>query len=166
MTENSRKEGLSRSKVEPVSEKKWGNDVIELGYSIVPSLIFKAQRRLGLNSVELNLLLHLMDFWWGHNQMPFPSKTTLAERVNLSPRQLQRYLTALEEAGFIQREARYAGHKGQQSNRYNLNGLVNKLKKLAPEFREVKEDAKKKTKKVEQPGGLGGISGGDDYLTV
>lgn len=153
-----------RPKVERESEKKWGADVIGLGYSAVPSLIFRAQRRLGLSPVQLTLLLHLVDFWWKQAQMPFPSKATLAERMNLSARQVQRYLKELEDGGFIQRVERFAGHKGQQSNLYNLDGLVKKLKKLEPDFREVKEDAVKKARQVEKQGGLGVISGGDNGL--
>lgn len=143
-----------KAKVERESEKKWGQAVMDLGYSTIPSLIFRAQARLGLSPVQLALLLHLADYWWKRAQMPFPSKATLAERMNLGPRQIQRYLTDLEDGGFIERVERYAGHKGQQSNEYNLTGLVKKLKKLEPEFSEVKEQAKEQAKSVVKRGGL------------
>lgn len=125
------------------SEKKWGKAVIALGFSVLPTLLFKAQRRLGLNANQLILLLHLAEHWWERDRLPFPEKATLAERMNLSPRQVQRYLTELESAGFITRIQRYAAHKGQQSNYYDLTGLVGKLTELEPEFREVKEQAKR-----------------------
>lgn len=32
------------------SEKKWGKNVIALGFCVVPSLLLRAQQRLGLNS--------------------------------------------------------------------------------------------------------------------
>lgn len=129
------------------SEKKWGKAVMGLGFSIVPSLIFRAQARLGLSPVQLALLLHLADYWWHRAQMPYPSKAALAARMNLSSRQIQRYLTELEEGGFIKRVERFASHKGQQSNEYDLTGLVKKLQKLEPEFSEVKEQAKRVTKR-------------------
>ena len=143
-----------RPKTELESEKKWGKAVMDLGYSTIPSLIFRAQARLGLSPIQLALLLHLVDYWWKRAQMPFPSKATLAERMNLSPRQIQRYLTDLEDGGFIQRVERFAGHKGQQSNEYNLNGLVRKLQKLEPEFSTVKEQAIEQAKNVTRRGGL------------
>lgn len=130
-----------------VSEKKWGKAVMDLGFSVFPSLIFRAQARLGLSPVQLVLLLHLADYWWHRAQMPYPSKAALAERMNLSPRQIQRYLTELEDGGFIKRVERFAGHKGQQSNEYNLTGFVKKLQKLEPEFSEVKEQAKSVAKR-------------------
>lgn len=143
-----------RPKAELESEKKWGQAVMDLGYSTIPSLVFRAQARLGLSPVQLALLLHLVDYWWKRAQMPFPSKATLAERMNLSPRQIQRHLTDLEDGSFIQRVERFAGHKGQQSNEYNLNGLVRKLQKLEPEFSIVKEQAIEQAKNVTKRGGL------------
>lgn len=157
-TKTNTAEVVQLHKAEPKSEreaeKKWGVAVMDLGYSQIPSLIFRAQARLGLSAVQLALLLHLVDFWWKHSQMPFPNKATLAQRMNLSTRQIQRYLTELETANFIEREERFAGHRGQQSNIYHLDGLVKKLKKLEPEFSEVKEQAIEQAKNVAKPGGL------------
>lgn len=133
------------------SEKKWGKAVCDLGFSIIPSLIFRAQARLGLNATQLAVLLQLADYWWDQERHPYPSKTTLGERLQLSPRQVQRYIAELEAAGFVKRIGRFATHKGRLSNQYDLSGLVTKLKKLEPEFRAV-EDSKKQ---VSRRGGLG-----------
>jgi Mn-dependent DtxR family transcriptional regulator len=40
---------------------------------------------------------------------PFPAKDTIARRMGKSPRQVQRYITELEEAGFIKRVERFTG---------------------------------------------------------
>lgn len=146
-----------RQKAERESEKKWGRAVMDLGYSMVPSLIFHAQARLGLSPTQLVLLLHLADYWWHREQMPFPSKAALAERMGIKERQIQRYMTELEKGGFIKRLERFAGHKGQQSNEYDMTGLVDKLKKLEPEFRQVKDQAKEQARNVAKPGGLARI---------
>ncbi|HYD78946.1 MAG TPA: helix-turn-helix domain-containing protein [Paucimonas sp.] len=119
------------------SEKKWGKAVIDLGFSIIPSLIFRAQARLGLNPTQLAVLLQLADYWWDEQRHPYPAKETLAERLGLSARQVQRYVAELEVAGLVKRIERYASHKGRLSNQYDLTGLVERLKKLEPEFREV-----------------------------
>ena len=47
------------------SELKWGKAVMDLGFSIVPSLLLRAQPRLGLNPTQLAVLVHLADYWWG-----------------------------------------------------------------------------------------------------
>ncbi|HAF43540.1 MAG TPA: helix-turn-helix domain-containing protein [Gallionellaceae bacterium] len=132
------------------SEKKWGKAVCNLGFSIIPSLIFRAQARLGLNATQLAVLLQLADYWWDQERHPYPSKTTLGERLQLGPRQVQRYIAELEEAGFVKRIERYAQHKGRLINHYDLSGLVAKLKKLEPEFREAEE----RRKQVSKRGGL------------
>lgn len=129
------------------SEKKWGKPVCDLGFCVIPSLIFKAQARLGLNPTQLAVLLQLADHWWDASRNPYPSKKTLSERLGLSPRQVQRYITELELAGLVSREIRTSAHKGRMSNGYDLKGLVEKLKSLEPEFREVADMQNRVTKK-------------------
>lgn len=136
------------------SEKKWGRPVLDLGFSIVPSLIYQAQARLGLNPSQLALLLHLADYWWQRENIPFPSKAALSERMGISTRQIQRYMADLENGGFLERVVRTHVHKGQKSNGYDLSGLVSKLKALEPEFTQVKELAKEQARNVSKRGGL------------
>lgn len=132
------------------SEKKWGKQVCALGFSVIPSLIFKAQARLGLSATQLAVLLQIADHWWSAGDLPFPSKSLIAERLGLSPRQIQRHLTDLEKGGFIKRIERKVKHKGQLSNLYDLTGLVSKLKKLEPEFTKVAQQ----NKQITQKGGI------------
>lgn len=134
------------------SEKKWGKDVIALGFSIVPSLLLRAQNRLGLNPTQLAVLMQISDFWWDRDRKPYPSKAVLAERLGLSPRQVQRYIAELETAGFVERVERRAPHGGKLTNMYDLGGLVKRLKKLEPEFRKVEEDARNARRAVSRRG--------------
>ncbi|MBL4757825.1 MAG: helix-turn-helix domain-containing protein, partial [Rhizobiales bacterium] len=96
---------------------------------------------------------HLADYWWDVDRKPYPSVKTLAGRMRLSPRQMRRYIAELEAAGLIKRIERTASHRGRLSNYYDLTGLVEKLKKLEPEFREVEEEVKENRKAVSQRGG-------------
>ena len=135
------------------AEKKWGKPVIELGFSIIPSLLFRAQRRLGLTNTQLVVLLQLADFWWDHDRKPFPAKRLLAERMGIDPRNVQKHIADLESAGFLQRIRRSYLHGGQTSNAYDLSGLVEKLQKLEPSFRQVEEENKRRRANVERPRG-------------
>ena len=130
------------------SEKKWGKNVIALGFCVIPSMLLRAQQRLGLNPTQLAVLMQLCDFWWDSDRKPFPGKKALSERLGLSPRQVQRYIAELEQAGLVQRIERRAGHGGKLTNIYDLSGLVARLKKLEPEFRAVEEEAKASRKAV------------------
>ncbi len=112
------------------SEKKWGKQVMDLGFCIVPSLLLRAQQRLGLNPTQLAVLMQLCDFWWENARKPHPGKKLLAERLGLSERQVQRYIAELEQAGLVERIERRASHGGKMTNTYDLSGLVSRLKKL------------------------------------
>ncbi|BAV52907.1 Uncharacterized protein MLTONO_p0437 (plasmid) [Mesorhizobium loti] len=139
-------------KTNKASADKWGQQVIELGFCLVPSLLLRAQQRIGLNPTQLAVLLQLCDFWWDKERKPFPSKETLAQRLSLSERQVQRYIAELEQAGLVQRIERRSSNGGKLSNTYDLSGLVKRLQELEPEFREIEESAKAARKAVTKRG--------------
>lgn len=133
------------------SEKKFGKPVMDLGFCIVPSLLMKAQARLGVNPVQFNIIMQLMDSWWEHERRPWPGKKLLAGRLNMSERQVQRQIAELEQAGLVSRIARTLPSKGKTTNAYDLSGLVAKLKEMEPEFAEVQKEARDKRVKVTLP---------------
>lgn len=142
---------IDAAKARRASERKWGKKVLERGFCIIPSLLLRGQRRLGLNSSQLALLLHLADFWWDVDRKPWPSKRSLGERLNLRPRRVQTIVAELEKAGFVRRVKR-SDHRGQRSNEYDLTGLVLKLKALEPDFRKADEEASARKRQVTRPG--------------
>jgi predicted transcriptional regulator len=139
----------SRKAAKRRSEAKWGKEVMDLGFCILPSLLFRAQGRLGLKCTHLAVILQLAEFWWHDDALPWPKKQTIADRIGLKEKQVQRLVRDLEQRGYIKRQTRMSPH-GQTSNAYNLSGLVQKLKELEPEFAQA-ADAKRK---VERRGGL------------
>ena len=122
-----------------------------IGFCVVPSLLLRAQARLGLNPTQLAVLMQLCDHWWDSDRKPFPGKKALGERLGLGPRQVQRYVAELEQAGLVKRIERRAAHGGKLTNVYDLSGLVARLKKLEPEFRAVQEKARAARKSVTRP---------------
>ena len=146
--------GLPR-KEQRRSQDKWSAQVMKRGYTPLPSLLLQAQALLGLKPEQLNTLLQIIEHWWDAGKMPFPSKETLARRMGKSTRQVQRYLTQLEEGGFIERVERFTGLNAQTSNGYNLAGLVAKLQAIEPAFSKVTEQNRLRRKRVETPTGEG-----------
>lgn len=130
-------------------EAKWGKSVAAQGFCMLPALLLRAQRRLGLSPTQLAVIIQLCDFWWDDDKVPWPKKETIAQRLNLSEKQVQRVVRDLEQRGYVQRITRTT-RNGRTSNGYDLAGLVNKLQELAPEFAAA-ADAKRK---VERRGGL------------
>ncbi len=89
--------------------------------------------------------------WWDASEAPHPAIKTIARRMAKSPRSLFRYFDELEEAGLIQRVARYRGEKAQTSSAYRLTGLTEKLKGVEPEFTKAKKFKGKRLEKAEAP---------------
>lgn len=133
------------------SEKKFGKPVMDVGFCITPSLLMKAQARIGLNPVQFNIVMQLLDQWWTADRRPWPSKATLAARMGMSERQIQRQIAEMEGVNLIKRIARTSPGKGKTSNEYDLTGLVSKLKELEPEFTKAKEEARAKSKALSRP---------------
>ncbi|GHY38635.1 AsnC family transcriptional regulator [Vibrio cholerae] len=44
--------------------KRWGNQVIQEGWTAIPNVLIERQQALKLNPVEMNILLVLLKFWW------------------------------------------------------------------------------------------------------
>ena len=45
------------------SERKWGKAVMDVGYAIIPSILLRAPRRLGLSPTQLAVVLVMAEFW-------------------------------------------------------------------------------------------------------
>jgi predicted transcriptional regulator len=132
------------------SEKKWGKAVMDLGYCIFPAILLQAQSRLLVSPQEMIILLQLAEHWWKAENKVFPSKATIAERVGLSTKQVQRHIKSLEEKKLVKRIDRFGAGRGRLSNQYDLTGLVRKLKEIEPDMTK----AKKIKAGAAKPGGL------------
>ena len=121
---------------------------------MIPSLLLRAQQRLGLTPTQLAILLQLADYWWEKSRKPFPSKKALSERLGIGERQIQRHIAELEKAGLVMRIERRAPHKGKLSNEYDLSGLAARLQELEPEFTAAEKHARKIRQQVARKGGL------------
>lgn len=137
-------------------EERWGKNVIKAGYTLVPSIILRAQARLHINAVELAVLLHLLDHWWDNAEMPFPSKKRIADRLDVSTKTVQRAAAKLEAEGLVRRVKRSNGQGGQGSNHYDLSPLIEKIRPIADEYLEANRKAADLRRSVGRNGGLKG----------
>jgi DNA-binding MarR family transcriptional regulator len=131
------------------AEDKWSPQVMKFGYTPLPNLLLRAQGKLGISPVQLNVLVQLAEHWWEADKDPHPAKDRIAGRMGKSPRQIQRYITQLEKKGMVKRVSRYFGRKRQTSNFYSLDGLVAKLKAIEPEFTKAAELERLRKKRFE-----------------
>ena len=97
------------------------------GVSTPPGRFSKNQYLLGLNPTELVVLINLTMHWWYPKQRPFPRPTTIAERMGVDVRTVQRSLSRISELGLIRRIKTGSG----ASTEIDLDGLVERLGNLA-----------------------------------
>jgi DNA-binding transcriptional ArsR family regulator len=131
------------------AEAKYGKAVMAHGFTIVPNLLLQGQAHLNISPTAMNVLMQLLLHWWDANEAPHPSIKRIAQRMKKSPRSLFRYFDELEEAGLVEREARYKGQKAQTTSAYKLNGLTAKLKEIEPEMTKAKKFKDKRVEKAE-----------------
>ena len=111
-----------------------------------------ASRPLGLDTVDVNILLHLALHWWEKENAPHPSKKSLAAAIGVHPRTVQRRIAIMEGAGFITREQRRTDSNTNRTNRYHFDGLVEAATPYAEEAlqersRRRKEDSERLTRR-------------------
>jgi DNA-binding transcriptional ArsR family regulator len=143
-----------RPKVETakVLRLKWKTS-LSAGWSVFPSALVRGLPRLHIGAPELAVLICLIDYWWLPDDLPWPSKKALAERLGVSPRTIQRTLAKLQQEGLIVSETRHNASGGQTSNRYDLSPLVAKLETIAADMKMAETEAAKLRRAATRPGG-------------
>lgn len=141
-------------KVASSTERIWGRAVYGHGYTGVPSILIQAQRRLGINPTQMNIIVQLLDYWHEPSRKPFPSKKDLATRLDVTLKTIQNNIRAMEQQGLIQREQRKTAAGDWNSNIYHLDGLVAKVQALEPEFAVEKEKRRAARAALMTPKGL------------
>ena len=143
MTVSTKKHASKAKEGESEFKKKWGAKTYSLGWAGIPNILIERQQTLGIDSVDMNILLILIKHWWDKNNNPYPSKKTIAEIIGRDASTVQRHIRGLEEKGVIERKSRFNGKSvggGQTSNEYDLSNLVKNLNKLAIESIKTKKE--------------------------
>lgn len=146
------------------NEKKWGKKLMDAGWTAFPSIIVEKQHALGLDPLDVNIILYLSTYWWESENKPHPSKKTIADAIGVTSRTVQRRIADLEKAGFITREYRPDKDKGNKSNKYHFDGLIAAVEPFAQEKLEgieARREAEADRKKRKRPS-LKAIQGGKE----
>jgi DNA-binding transcriptional regulator YhcF (GntR family) len=128
-TEPAEVEAKAVGKAQKIAEL-WGRDVVASGFAALPSIILEKQSALGLEPIDINIIMQIVRHWRQKDNLPFPSKRRIAEAIGIHPRTVQRRITAMVNAGFIRRVERRNTMKGTMSTSYDFSGLI----KLAVPF--------------------------------
>ena len=128
------------------NEEKWTKPIMAAGWVGFPAVFVERQQALRLDALDLNILLHLVNYWWTKDRKPFPSKKTIADAIGVTPRTVQRHIADMEKDGLIQREERRIPGQGSQTNIYHFDGLI----KSASPYAEEKLEKRKQRKQEDE----------------
>ena len=131
-----------------VNERKWTPTLMKAGWTVLPNVIFERQQALGLDAIDINIILHIASYWWTKEGKPHPSKKTIAAAIGIKPRTVQRHIARLEAGGLIKREERRHSSKNSQTNIYHFDGLIAAAKPYAQE--KIQEREKKAAEKADR----------------
>lgn len=94
------------------------------GFQPLPDVLLFHQSDLQLRGEDLNVLLNILAHWYHPANMPFLRISTIARRIGVSDRTVQRSIQRLRAQGFLGR-----GDDTRAGERFDVAPL---LKKLAP----------------------------------
>lgn len=129
------------------NEKKWSPVLMNAGWTVIPSVILERQQALGLDAMDINILLHLAKHWWYSDNPPHPSKQSIAESIGVDKSTVRRRIAQMEKDGLIKRENRFHKKYGQKANSYHFDGLITAATPFAKEAIEAREQQKKEVSK-------------------
>lgn len=85
-------------------KEKWQGAVNEAsGFVAVPMALLRLQSRYGLNPTDMLVLINLLAHWWDPSKPVFPRSTTIAKRMGVDLRTVQRATHKMEKTGLIER---------------------------------------------------------------
>lgn len=121
------------------SEKKWGAELLKAGWTMLPNMLFLRQRALGLDSLDINILLVLLSHWWHADNLPFPTKQTIANAIGCDSSTVRRRIQKMEAGGLLRRIERRMERDRNKSNQYDFSGLKKALEPFAKEELQVRD---------------------------
>jgi predicted transcriptional regulator len=123
------KQRLSRN------EEKWTRTLMAAGWSAWPTVIMEFQDTLGLEPIDVNILLQLSGYWWFRENPARPSKRRIAKAMGINVSTLRKHIARMERDGLIRREKRNDPHTGGQGpNFYHFDGLIEICTPLAEQM--------------------------------
>ncbi len=117
-------------------QTRWG-DALEDGFLVVPTVLLRNQWQLALSASEMVVLLNLLVSWRRDDDPPFIQPITVAKRMGVSERSVQRHVESLTDKGLVKRVAREGAVEDRQMG-YEFSGLVERLRGLGVQSRELK----------------------------
>ncbi|WP_158898445.1 helix-turn-helix domain-containing protein [Burkholderia sp. L27(2015)] len=109
----------------PIQEKF--GDALLPGFTVVPSILLREQHSLRLNDGEMLVAMHLLLAWWEKDRLPYTKSATIAKRMGVTARTVQRHMKGLEAKGYL---LKVIDPQDSDKTAFDLAPLVNRLQEL------------------------------------
>ncbi len=109
--------------------EKW-EDAAEAGFQTLPDILLRKQVDLGLSPTDMLVLINITMHWWYREQLPFPRSATIAERMGVDARTVQRSIRKMQDLKLVERETETL-EDGTTRSVLNLSPLVERLSGFA-----------------------------------
>lgn len=143
----------SGSQTQSKLKAKWGRAIghgDKTGFVALPEVLVRSQKRLGISSTEMMVLINVLMHWWSPERKPFPGNNKIAKHMGVSTRTVQRAFETLEQKRLIKREiSRYTKDDRPSEEdeippktpyegvrKVDLSGLVFALERIAMKSRD------------------------------
>lgn len=120
---------FGNSDAQTAPEAKWG-DAIKAGYQALPDALVRGQHLLKLTSVDMMVIANLNQAWWFAERLPYLTPMTIAKRMGVSERSVQRSLQKLRKKKWVL-QARKREADGTVRYYHDLAGLRAVVEELA-----------------------------------
>lgn len=101
---------------------RFGEEILDAGFTTVPNLVLRHYAHLGITPAEMMFTIHVWEFWWTERE-PYPALSTIAERMNMTRRNVRKYVQNLRDKGFLIVTERFDEH-GQTTSEYDFSPLI------------------------------------------
>lgn len=110
ITTNASAETLEATRI--TVKEKWQGAVTDgSGFVAVPMSLLRLQSKYELSATEMLVLINLLAHWWDPGRAVFPRSTTIAKRMAIDTRTVQRATAALEQKGLLERAKQSSGRR-------------------------------------------------------
>src|SRR5215218_5952626 len=105
---------------------RFGVELLEDGHTAVPNLVLNNYAKLGITPAEMMLTIHIWQYWWTEKQ-PYPSLQAVADKMQVSRRQVRNYVQGLKEKRLLEVHERYAPGLGQTTSEYDFTQFFQRI---------------------------------------
>lgn len=109
-------------------KEKWQGAVTDsAGFVAVPLTLLRLQHDYKLSPTDMVVLINLLAHWWDPARAVYPRTTTIAKRMGVDKRTIQRSTNKLVNSGLMKREFQEDGRRT-----FAFDGLAKRLARDVP----------------------------------